>query len=250
MTDPWLDEAVKALRETTGGQSERSSSTRARVLQGLDRGSAGRRRWVWLLPAVAILGGGTALAANSQTTARWLGEAGQWLGLAAAPSQREPAPSARAAPRRVHSVKRPASVEPTSSTPEPPPSAEAAPPPAPPRAAVPAKPSEPESRPEPHLQLYRAAHEAHFRDRDFATALAGWDSYLLRAPSGSFAMEARYNRAIALVRLGRSAAARAALEPFAEGRHGGYRQADARKLLDAMPTASTEAVVPAGLRDE
>ena len=51
---------------------------------------------------------------------------------------------------------------------------------------------------------------------------------------GRFAPEARYNRAIALARLGRSTEATAALHPFAEGLHGSYRQADAACLRDAL----------------
>jgi hypothetical protein len=53
-------------------------------------------------------------------------------------------------------------------------------------------------------------------------------------PSGCFAPEARYNRALVLVRLGRRAEAREALRPFAAGELGGYRQREAKELIDAM----------------
>ena len=80
--------------------------------------------------------------------------------------------------------------------------------------------------------LYRAAHDAHFVRRDPAAALAGWDRYLAAAgPGGRFTLEARYNRAISLVRLGRRAEAAAALRPFANGEYGGYRRAAAAQLL-------------------
>ena len=82
--------------------------------------------------------------------------------------------------------------------------------------------------------LYQRAHRAHFVAHDSAAALRGWDDYLRTYPSGRFALEARYNRALALVRLGRYSEGRAALAPFAAGQYGGYRQSEARALLDAM----------------
>ncbi|MGK4004091.1 hypothetical protein WMF31_15765 [Sorangium sp. So ce1036] len=82
--------------------------------------------------------------------------------------------------------------------------------------------------------LYQAAHRAHFVDRDPAAALAAWDTYLAAAPRGRFAVEAQYNRALCLVRLGRAAEARRALEPFARGAFGGYRQTESRSLLEAL----------------
>jgi hypothetical protein len=83
--------------------------------------------------------------------------------------------------------------------------------------------------------LYREAHEAHFVRKDPAAALAAWDRYLLAAgPTGRFALEARYNRAIALVRLGRRSEAASALRPFANGDYGGYRRDEARELLSTL----------------
>jgi hypothetical protein len=81
--------------------------------------------------------------------------------------------------------------------------------------------------------LYRLAHEAHFARQDYTAALAGWDAYLRAAPGGRLATEARYNRAICLLRLGRDAEARRALEPFASG-FMGYRQNEARELLNEL----------------
>jgi hypothetical protein len=75
---------------------------------------------------------------------------------------------------------------------------------------------------------------AHFVDHDPARALAGWDAYLGAAPSGPFAPEARYNRALSLIRLGRNAEARTALEPFANGSYGGYRKDEASALLERI----------------
>jgi hypothetical protein len=83
-------------------------------------------------------------------------------------------------------------------------------------------------------RLYAAAHHAHFVERDPGKALRAWDAFLAVAPEGSLAPEARYNRALALVRLDRRAAARRALEPFAEGRYGSYRMREARALIEAL----------------
>ena len=87
---------------------------------------------------------------------------------------------------------------------------------------------------DPAHELYRAAHRAHFSQHDFARALSAWEAYLAKAPRGRFAIEAEYNRALCLVRLGRSAEARRALEPFADGARGGYRQRDASELVEAL----------------
>ncbi len=84
------------------------------------------------------------------------------------------------------------------------------------------------------LELYRAAHTAHFVDHDPTRALAAWDAYLAAAPNGQLAPEARYNRALSLVRLGRTGEARAALTPFADGVYGGYRKAEASALLERL----------------
>lgn len=51
--------------------------------------------------------------------------------------------------------------------------------------------------------------------------------------AGRFASEASYNRALCLVRLGRHAEAKRALEPFASGTMG-YRQSEARQLLQEL----------------
>jgi hypothetical protein len=80
------------------------------------------------------------------------------------------------------------------------------------------------------------AHAAHFVRADYAAALAAWDRYLAAAPPAHrWAVEARYNRGIALYRLGQSAAARRALQPFAGGEYGSYRREEARRLLEQLP---------------
>ncbi|WP_437629458.1 tetratricopeptide repeat protein [Sorangium sp. So ce854] len=116
-----------------------------------------------------------------------------------------------------------------------------------PSAAGPAKASQPPASDPQAIQrpptgpdadaLYQAAHRAHFVDRNPSAALAAWNEYLAAAPRGRFAVEAQYNRALCLVRLGRTDEARRALEPFARGAFGGYRQTESRSLLEAMSNA-------------
>ena len=94
----------------------------------------------------------------------------------------------------------------------------------------PAKPFEPDLD-----ALYRDAHEVHFVRRDPAAALTAWDRYIAAAgANGRMTLEARYNRAMALVRLGRNDEARSALQPFARGEFGGYRREDAARLLESL----------------
>lgn len=141
-----------------------------------------------------------------------------------APRSREPdaAPSARA-PRPVAKADDPLR-SPKASTSQ-----------VPGASAAPAAASAPEPTDDPGRALYADAHHKHFGERDFAGALVAWEAYLRAAPGGRFAAEAQYNRAICLVRLGRTREARAALQAFADGGFGGYRQAEAKALLDALP---------------
>ncbi|MET0343307.1 MAG: hypothetical protein ABW252_20020 [Polyangiales bacterium] len=89
--------------------------------------------------------------------------------------------------------------------------------------------------PSADLAAYRKAHGLHFRNRDFRSALAAWDAYLAEQPQGTFALEALYNRAICLLRLGRTEEAKQALSPFAQGAmQNHYRQTEATELLEAL----------------
>jgi hypothetical protein len=108
---------------------------------------------------------------------------------------------------------------------------------APEKAAPPAIARAAEADPEGET-LYAAAHRLHFVERNPGAALGAWDAYLRAAPRGRFSVEAHYNRALCLVRLGRSTEARRALEPFARGAAGGYRQTEASSLLEAMGSAA------------
>jgi hypothetical protein len=90
---------------------------------------------------------------------------------------------------------------------------------------------------DPSAALFADAHRLHFVDKDPQRALAAWERYLAAAPRGRLAPEARYNHALALVRLGRRAEAAAELRPFADGLYGDYRRAEAAALLEALERA-------------
>jgi hypothetical protein len=91
--------------------------------------------------------------------------------------------------------------------------------------------------------LYRVAHQLHFHGADPAASLAAWDRYLASASSGRFSVEARYNRAMTLIRLGRYHEAQLALQPFALGQVSpvGYRQREAQQLSQRLARAATSA---------
>ena len=88
--------------------------------------------------------------------------------------------------------------------------------------------------------LYQRAHDLHFQAGNWAAARAAWDAYLAAAPGGRFATFAHYNRALCLLRLGRTGEARRVLSLFASGAFGGYRRAEAQSLLDALDAARSD----------
>jgi hypothetical protein len=240
MSNDPLSEATRALRETEEVSELEARSTRARVLTGLHQTRVRRRtRLVFLLPVAATFMAVSAWGAANGKAQAAFETLEHWLSPPSnvpAPPQRRPHASAPAQP--------PVPVPAQTSVPVP--AQTSVPVPAQTSVPVPAQTSAPallpplparSPRTEPvdrALALYRAAHTAHFVDHDPARALVGWDAYLAAAPLGPFAPEARYNRALSLVRLGRLAEARAALEPFANGTLGGYRQDEANALLERL----------------
>jgi hypothetical protein len=217
----WLLEATRAARDVGSASPAEVTATRARLERSVR--SAGR---AWRLPAVGIA---AALLLS--------------IGGAAAVdrlARRDPAAELRPEPEA-------AILAPVQSTTPPPPETTPAPaertPPArkvspPPPERKGDKPTAKRSAPtvaEDPTALYEAAHAAHFREGSPARALSAWDRYLAVAPADDpFMADARYNRAICLVRLARYDQARVALRPFAEGAHGGYRQTEARALLERI----------------
>lgn len=235
MTDDLLKEATRALREETDAEAD-GRFTRARVMASLHQGTVKRRtRLAFVLPLAACLAAGTAWGAATGRLPALFHAISEAVSLSAKPS--EPARPAGAAAKKPPVAAAPSAVAV--------PAAELAaePKPEPPRAepVVSAKPAS-SLAPSPSSSaafqdadgdLYSLAHEAHFTSHDYARALSGWNAYLKAAPGGRFATEARYNRAICLLRLGRDAEARQALTPFASGLMG-YRQNEARELLDEL----------------
>jgi hypothetical protein len=202
-----LEEAFAALRDEHSGASPDAPRTRRRVLLARTTRRSGRTTTRLLLPLVAVLAATSAFAAS-----------GRLLRVAPPPVVRPAlSPSVRRPPP-------PGAAVSVMALPDAAPSSSAAPTPRPRASAAP-------SDEEP---LYAIAHDAHFVARDPARALTAWDAYLAKHPRGRLAPEARYNRAIALVRLGRTEEAKAALGPFAAGSFGSYRRAEARRLIDAL----------------
>jgi hypothetical protein len=240
-----LDDLVGAIREADGGggeDAELAAATRLRVMRSLEARARGRHQLVGLATAVAILLGGTVswALATGQVAALWTPtpviepEPQPQVAPTRAPPRRRGAPSPLPPPAPVTSPA--ASIDPRPArSPEPPP-AEAAPPAAPPPPRPVVTPRPPRRTAPPVEVLYRRAHELHFHAGDPAAALAAWDAYLAAEPAGRFAVEARYNRALVLVRLGRYAEARAALAPFARGEVApdGYRQTEAEQLVQRL----------------
>jgi hypothetical protein len=251
MTDDVLKRATEALRDEGGEPNLRSGATRARLLDSAEKRYAGGRRWLlrWCMAIASMFVVGTALARVAEY---WplLREA-----ISLAPSQSdktsqhrkppakraphapaaspvaspEPAPSAPA-PQQPTREETPAPARPVVRAPRP----RSAPAPAPaidaPAVSTPATPA-PAAR-SAELELFHRALALHTA-RDPA-ALSAWDAYLRVADRGVLVPEARYNRALCLVRLGRNAEARTALEPFARGAFGDYRRAEAEALLRAL----------------
>jgi tetratricopeptide (TPR) repeat protein len=216
-----LDHAVDALRALGDDRDDAAASaTRMRIRDSLTRGHALRRHSVALVTLAVLLVASGAWALSSGRVERWLAPAAQ--APATLPEPSEPItghPTARVT-ITVHDA----------------PSVEASHAPHEAHAIAPRTTAVRASEPSRSEALYRAAHDLHFHDGDAAAALAAWDAYLAAAPHGAFAIEARYNRALCLVRLGRLADARAALEPFARGviEPAGYRQSDAAHLIERI----------------
>jgi hypothetical protein len=198
---PSFDATVSAFRDMTAIPAE-GSATRARVLvrAGRDarRRSLLRRSVMPLVIALAILFFGAALTAAGF---RWRAPAPVGLTSANEEARIVSAPGRAARPVRV--------VPPLwARTPEP-----------------------PAAQRDREPLAYDRAHRAHFFSDAPALALAAWDEYLAAYPRGTFAPEARYNRALCLVRLGKFGAAAEALRPFARGGRGTYRRQEACLLM-------------------
>lgn len=246
-----LDRALRALREAESGESPDADETLAAVLAALRAERRVRlRRIRWALPMAAVLGLSTAALARWRPFTR---SAPVEPAPVVAPSGEAPPPGGSVmheAPDDSDSVREDSRREPlllvppsvplasppapapplrAPSSPRPVPSASAAanaPPPAPSASA---------SEDSAESDAFARVHRLHFGEGDPAATLAAWDDYLQRFPDGRFVPEARFNRAIVLLKLRRDREARAALQPFADGAYGDYRREDARRLLRTLP---------------
>jgi hypothetical protein len=261
-----FDEAVDALRALGDDRDDAAASaTRLRIRDSLARGHALRRHAAMFSVLAVLLVASGAWALTSGRVERWIAPAAQ--APAVLPDVNEPVVT-RPAPHVTVSV--PDASEPAATPPAPhitmsvPDVSEpAVTPTAPHVARAPDVVAAPEVGPSaarvvasaPHAAepratashdadtgeseaeaLYRAAHELHFHGDDVPAALAAWDAYLAASPHGAFAIEARYNRALCLVKLGRLAEARTALAPFAAGEvaPAGYRRDEAARLIERI----------------
>ena len=254
-----LSRMARALRESRTGQHPAPDETREAVIT--EAASKRRRRRigvVWLVPLAAVLVFSTAVASvGSGRRTAWQRYLQQWLR-----GDRDATPVAAAVVPATTVVEPTASDDVAAVIEEQP--ALANEPEAPPRALPVANMAKRSTKPVPTVheapaaptvnaqptnappaaaaaavedvdgRLYARAHEAHFVQHNTAAALTAWDAYLAAEPDGRFALEAKYNRALCLVRLDRLDEAKASLRPFSDGRYGSYRQVEATRLLDAL----------------
>ncbi len=259
MSRDLLHDSAEALRAFGEAPADVANATRQRILRDL-HGRRRRRveRRLVFIPAAAVLLVATAAAAATGS----LSNAWHWARQATGISHAAPAEVAlppEEPPRRHRAVAPPTKAEePAAETNAEQPAAEIETPTSEsvPRASAPVRQKQtvkvaqpvvaaPAPKEDPSARadaLYRAAHQLHFGARDCARAIPAWERYLKEAPSGRFALEARYNRGLCLVRRGNTGAAAAALRPFASGKLGGYRQNEARRLLQALGASENAAI--------
>jgi len=243
-----LGRAARAMRDEADGDATGAPDT-VESWQAMDAWRAvsrdvrrnARRRRVGLLLALQLLVGLAGVGAWAAVSGRLPPIFSRWVPAARRAAPVSPARSHAAWGRRDTPVLPPAPV-----AVEPPARPAPAPAPAPrvatlsrpsvavPPAAAPAAPT-PSAVVDPE-EIYARAHRAQFALRDYTAALALWDAYLATS-GGALALEARWNRAIALIHLGRREAAIAALASFAAGENEGYRQEEAQSLLRVLEAA-------------
>jgi TolA-binding protein len=199
-----FETTVRAFRDLTATPAD-GAATRTRVLARAERSAAQRVS----LPRTSLAVAAALVAFSSASAAFTIGAARRWRAPAAVALATESTPTAAVAFGGQPLRRIPFAADDSGASPD--------------RASTEAA---------AEARAYGHAHRAHFVDDAPARALPAWDDYLAAFPRGVFAPEARYNRALCLVRLGRLTEAAGALRAFARETPAGYRRADARLLLD------------------
>jgi TolA-binding protein len=254
--DPLLA-ALAAYREEHTGAAVRVALVRRRVLTGASQKRERRAKLLrFMLPIAATFVASAALAATEPGRAR-VQEAIQRLEVLLSGETQRPTPPARvtraagdrrdaasptpegsassperAAPQVVTLDELPLATPDASAVRD----AEAAPPP---EQLDATETTPPPAMPSADLLAYQRAHVLHFRGAPPKAALAAWDAYLAAYPRGTFAPEARLNRAVCLARLGKERDAKSALSEIASD-EGAYGRARATVLLEALSPRSGE----------
>jgi hypothetical protein len=232
--DDLLQQAARELRQRTDRDVVDGVRTRERLLALSGRRKRRRQRWGSATVAMlALLTMSTAwAAATGQMPKLWRAVVHRLTGAPQVAREQARATSIAPAPEATSALPIPPSLPAVTAGPK--------------IENVPEKrrgpTASPRSQKEPDREerLFRAAYHEHFVVRDPQSALNGWDAYLRAASDGRFALEAYYNRALCLVRLGRRAEAIAALTPFADGTHGEYRRREASRLINALATGASK----------
>lgn len=263
---PWFEAAAKLTRQRYTGASDVASATERRVIEAVSRRKR-RPRALWLVPLAVLGSGSLAWAEEVGSALRWTvqrvqalvvvdalpmdegntppvsraggGATGLAARSAAAPSEVEEVdtistPELVEVPAPLGSL-----VAPTTGASSRQRGENATRPHASPAKAGSAQPEALAAPPPTDLERYRQGYAAQFERSDYAAALSAWDDYLRLVPGGRFTPEVRYNRALALNKLGRRREAIEALEPFAAGAYGPLRQRSARDLVEQLRSVAT-----------
>ena len=232
MKDEQLNEAIRALREAFPGSSATAWRTELRIVEGLEGQQRRTLRFRWGLPLAAVCLGSTAWAANhpevTSTLRSWFTPQPTKV-VVTAPTSKN-LPSLPSKPPTLEEVTAPVpAIEVSREAPLTSvvlPQAHSTSP------IPPANGSTRTTEVTAPLLHYRAAQRLQFEEKDCVNAIKSWEAYLVVEPRGPLVLDARYHRAECLFQLGRSAEARTALKPFADGEYGSYRRDAARTLLE------------------